>query len=98
VATASPDNHYENRSNEGNPRGRFRIRTRGYFYEIATADERQILSFHWQPEAKPTREGDKVVTEPHMHVGQRSPQNKPLYIHLIFTRFTSLQVAFRSKL
>ncbi|MCC6790813.1 MAG: hypothetical protein IT336_03960 [Thermomicrobiales bacterium] len=48
---------------------RFRIRPRGYFCETATDDDRQILSFHWQPEAKPSRAGDHVVTTPHMHVG-----------------------------
>jgi hypothetical protein len=51
------------------PRGRFAIRPRGYFYEIATADDRQILSFHWQPDAKPSRSSDRVVTLPHIHVG-----------------------------
>lgn len=53
----------------GDPRGRYKITTRAYFYEITTADDRQILSFHWQPEAKPARTGDQVVTLPHMHVG-----------------------------
>lgn len=28
------------------PRGRYAIRPRGYFYEIATTDNRQVLSFH----------------------------------------------------
>lgn len=54
---------------EEDPQGRYNIRTCGYFYEIATADERQILSFHWQPDAKPARAGDQVVTVPHLHVG-----------------------------
>ena len=50
-------------------RGPYEVHTRAYFYAIATAEGRDILEFHWQPDAKPTRDGERVVTAPHMHVG-----------------------------
>jgi hypothetical protein len=54
---------------EGDQRWRYAIRTSAYFYAIATAEGRSILEFHWQPDAKPARDEEKVITIPHMHVG-----------------------------
>jgi len=56
-------------SDKPNPNGRIKISTRSYFYEITTSDDHQILSFHWQPEAKPSKPGDEVIVTPHLHVG-----------------------------
>jgi len=50
-------------------RGPYEVRTRAYFYAIATVEGRDILEFHWQPDAKPARDGERVVTAPHMHLG-----------------------------
>lgn len=44
-------------------RGPFKVRTKSYFYHIATQSREELLAYHWEPE---TSEGR---TFPHLHVG-----------------------------
>jgi hypothetical protein len=99
--TLSAGQNYEIMESAGpDPRGRSTIRPRGYFYEIATADNRQVLSFHWQPEARPERETDEFITVPHLHVGSaiaaRETPVRPGSFHKI--HIPTGQVALRSVL
>lgn len=48
------------------PRGPYRASTARYFYEIATTEGQEILSFHWTPEEP----GRGAITFPHLHVGR----------------------------
>jgi hypothetical protein len=43
----------------------WRVRNRGYVYSIQTADESEVVAFHWNPESA----GE--VASPHAHVGRR---------------------------
>jgi hypothetical protein len=47
------------------PRGLYEIRLTQYLYALSTADDREILAFHWTPEARE----HGVVTTPHLHIG-----------------------------
>ena len=47
------------------PLGPFDVHTVQYLYEVSTPEDREILSFHWRPDAS----GDDVVTTPHLHIG-----------------------------
>jgi hypothetical protein len=43
--------------------GPWKVTTAGYFYAIADAEEREIVSFHWHPE------GESYMVTPHIHLG-----------------------------
>lgn len=45
--------------------GPYRAQTVGYRYVISTSEGREILAFHWTPEADPSL----ATTLPHLHVG-----------------------------
>jgi hypothetical protein len=49
---------------EASERGRYRVRTTEYVYQIATRDEEELLAYHWTPE-KPV--GFRLY--PHLHIG-----------------------------
>ena len=49
----------------GDPGGRFRGSTARYFYQFSTTENREILTFHWTPEASDAN----AVTFPHLHIG-----------------------------
>ena len=44
---------------------RFRVDTVGYFYQLATAADPELLGFHWTPDAI----GVGAVSFPHLHIG-----------------------------
>ena len=49
----------------GDPGGRFQVSTARYFYHFSTTENREVLSFHWTPEASDAN----AVTFPHLHIG-----------------------------
>src|SRR5206468_2507992 len=44
---------------------RFETRVAGYWYEIAGADGRELIAFHWHPV------GASPITFPHLHLSSR---------------------------
>lgn len=48
------------------PGGPVTVTTVEYFYQLATREDQEILSFHWTPEAA----GASMVTFPHLHIGR----------------------------
>ena len=43
----------------------YKARTQEYFYAFSTSEGREILGFHWTPNAV----GENAVTFPHLHIG-----------------------------
>lgn len=43
--------------------GRWKVRTVGYYYELQTESNKEILSHHWHPESR------SPLIFPHMHIG-----------------------------
>jgi hypothetical protein len=43
--------------------GRWKVRTAGYYYELQTRSNVEVLSYHWHPESR------SPLTFPHMHIG-----------------------------
>jgi hypothetical protein len=47
------------------PRGPCEVHLTQYLYAFSTADDREVLAFHWTPEARERG----AVTTPHLHIG-----------------------------
>lgn len=45
-----------------NPRRGLHVTTTRYFFTLSTADEREIVAYHWHPQ-------NQSVTYPHLHIG-----------------------------
>jgi hypothetical protein len=66
--------HYEIVHTEDRPeRGRYRVSTRGYMYEMQTDSGELVWSYHWHPNSK--------IAYPHQHIGhtQLAPDAVLLY-------------------
>lgn len=52
---------------------RFKVKTRGYAYHVITADNEDIVAYHWHPE------GSSPWVTPHMHVGDVALANTGVF-------------------
>lgn len=43
----------------------YKVQLVSYWYILSTLEEREILAFHWTPEADPAA----TITSPHLHIG-----------------------------
>lgn len=54
---------YELAETDDAERGPWKVRTRQYRYHVVTADQTEVLLYHWHPDSTPQR------PYPHLHVG-----------------------------